>query len=261
MFKVGQEKTRLVAMLLKEKSRNLCQFNFWLFVSLLFLIGACSSSPQSELSDNRDPYEGLNRKSFAFNMALDTTVVEPLARGYNKSMPDRGKKAVKNHLDWAGLPATTFNSALQGDFENAGLSTIHFTINALTLGFAELTESPEEVKPQNFGQTMASYDWPQGSYLMLPFLGPETSRGLVGRVVDAVTNPLTLSDTGGVANKLRTTQVPMSAISFRANRFEAINEMKYNSLDPYARYRSVYFQSKTKKTSSSDDNAFSLYFC
>ena len=39
-------------------------------------------------------------------------------------------------------------------------------------------------------------------------------------------------------------KAPVGAVSFRANTFETFNDVKYNSLDPYARTRSVYYQTR-----------------
>ena len=36
--------------------------------------------------------------------------------------------------------------------------------------------------------------------------------------------------------------MPVGIVSTRAQYFDQINEVKYNSLDPYARTRSVYYQ-------------------
>ena len=40
----------------------------------ILLLAACSSVPDAEKTDARDPYEGSNRKAFAFNMGLDTNI-------------------------------------------------------------------------------------------------------------------------------------------------------------------------------------------
>ena len=37
----------------------------------------------------------------------------------------------------------------------------------------------------------------------------------------------------------------MGAVTFRANNFDAVNDVKYNALDPYARTRSLYYQTRT----------------
>ena len=129
---------------------NAKRYKFGFIIGLLstaFIQSACSSSPEAERTDQRDPYEGVNRGVFAFNMGLDTHVLEPVASTYKNTMPEPGQRAIENHLNWAGLPATTFNSALQGRYENASVAFLHFAINGLTLGLAELTEEPAATHP------------------------------------------------------------------------------------------------------------------
>ncbi|NDA18727.1 MAG: VacJ family lipoprotein, partial [Alphaproteobacteria bacterium] len=210
----------------------------------MIVVAACSSVPETERTDQRDPYEASNRKAFAFNMAVDTHLLEPAASSYRKLMPMAGRRAIDNHVDWTGLPATTFNSTLQGRFENAGLSAIHFTINSLTLGLIDLTENPKAVKEQDFGQTLASFDVPEGNYLMVPLLGPNTSRSLTGRIVDGVTNPMSFLKAGSSIGTMQSLRTPVAVVAQRANLFEPLNDVKYNSLDPYARTRSLYYQGR-----------------
>ena len=69
---------------------------------VLGMLVGCSSTPKTERSDLRDPYEHTNRKIFAFNMGVDSYVLEPVADGYRSNVPDAGRRAVDNHLDWAG---------------------------------------------------------------------------------------------------------------------------------------------------------------
>ena len=207
-------------------------------------LAACSSTPPDDRSDARDRYEDANRKVFAFNMGVDSYVLEPVASGYRNTVPEGGRTAIDNHLDWASMPSTAINSTIQGKFENAALATLNFLVNGLTLGFADLTEDDQEVDREDFGQTLAAYDVPQGSYLMVPVLGPRTTRSLTGDVVDFVMNPLQIFGTGNTADTVRTAQAPTRAVSFRASNFDAFNDMKYNSLDPYARTRSVYYQTR-----------------
>jgi phospholipid-binding lipoprotein MlaA len=136
---------------------------------------------------------------------------------------------------------------LQGRFENAGLSALHFIVNSLTLGLVDLTEDPKAIKNQDFGQTMASFDVPEGSYLMVPVLGPNTSRSLTGRVVDSLTNPMAFLKAGDAIQTVQTLRPPVAAVSTRANLFTAFNDVKYNSLDPYARTRSLYYQGRAAR--------------
>lgn len=207
-------------------------------------LGACSSLPQDERSDVRDPYETTNRSVFAFNMAADSYVLEPVAKGYRAVAPRAVQQGVSNHIAWAGLPSTAVNSTLQGKFENATLAVLHFAINGLTLGFVDLTKDDVQPTYEDFGQTLAAARVPEGNYIEVPLLGGHTTRSLTGRVVDFVLNPLSTLNAGQTAQTVQTAQVPVGFVSARADNFEAINEVKYNSLDPYARVRSVYYQTR-----------------
>lgn len=213
-------------------------------VAAALALAGCSSTPPDDRSDARDRYEDANRKVFAFNMGVDTYVLEPVASGYRDTVPEGGRTAVDNHLRWASMPSTAINSTLQGKFENAALATLNFLVNGLTLGFADLSEDDQAVNREDFGQTLAAYDVPEGSYVMVPVLGPRTARSLTGNVVDFVMNPLQIFGTSNTADVVRTAQAPVGAVSFRARTFEAFNDVKYNSIDPYARTRSVYYQTR-----------------
>ena len=213
-------------------------------ISTTFLLSACNTVPETKRTDQRDPYEGSNRKAFAFNMALDTHVLEPAASTYKNTMPKTGQRAIDNHLSWAGLPATTFNSTLQGRYENAGLAVLHFAVNGLTLGLADLTEDPKEVNSQDFGQTLAHLNVPEGNFLMVPVLGPNTSRSLAGKVADTVTNPMSFLKAGNAVQTMQSFRPPVAAVSFRSKMSGSLDDIKYNSLDPYARTRSLYYQSR-----------------
>ena len=208
-------------------------------------LAACSSLPPEERSDVRDPYEEANRSVFAFNMAADSYVLEPVASGYRSVAPNAVQKAVSNHVNWVGLPSTAVNSTLQGKFENATLAVLHFAINGLTLGLADLTADDQQPTKEDFGQTLAAANVPEGSYIEVPLLGGHTTRSFSGRIVDFVLNPLSMLQAGDVGQTVQNAQLPVSAVSARADDFEAINEVKYNSLDPYARARSVYYQRRT----------------
>ncbi|MCE2516861.1 MAG: VacJ family lipoprotein [Alphaproteobacteria bacterium] len=207
---------------------------------MTLVLAGCSATSPEIVSDNRDPYENTNRKVFEFNMAVDDVVLEPVARGY-RALPDGVQTALTNHATWTSYPSTAVNSTFQGKYENAALATIQFLINGLTLGFADLTENDDDPEPEDFGQTMAVWNVPQGDYVVMPLLGPGTTRSHVGWVVDAVTNPLGFMGEP-TADTIRMASTPTSIVTFRGNNYEQINDIKYNAIDPYAKTRSLYFQ-------------------
>lgn len=230
------------------------RFRFTLFAPLLMLaLSACSSTSQLAAPDERDPYEDANRNVFAFNMAVDDAVLEPAARGY-RTLPNSVQTAVANHAQWTSYPSTAVNSALQGKAENAALATIHFLINGLTLGFFDLTEDDDNPVREDFGQTLAYWSIPEGPYVMMPLLGPGTARSHTGWAVDAITNPLGFLGEP-TADAIIVTQGPVSAVSFRAQNYDQINDVKYNAADSYARTRSIYYQYRQGQLNDGDRTA------
>ena len=79
---------------------------------------------------------------------------------------------------------------------------------------------------------------------MVPFLGPNTSRSLAGKVADTMTNPMSFLKAGDAAQTMQSLRPTVAAVSYRSKISEALDEIKYNSLDPYARTRSLYYQSR-----------------
>ena len=215
----------------------------WVFA--LSLLGACTSVGDDEKTAINDPYENTNRKVFAFNLAVDDYVLEPAANLYRKTAPEPVQKGVRNYVSWARMPLTAVNSGLQGKFENATLASLNFLVNGLTFGFVDLMEGEDQPKREDFGQTLASAGMDQGPYLVVPFLGSNTVRSASGRAVDMVLNPL-VALSGETISDARSALPVVSAVSLRAAHFDAINDVKNNSLDAYARARSAYYQQRDK---------------
>ncbi len=211
------------------------------FVLLLMLLtAACSGSQAEHTADFYDPIESINRRDFALNAKLDSIFLEPVAKQYNK-LPSPVRARLTNHAQWLGQPSIAMNSTLQGRLENAGLATVNFLVNGLSFGFADLTGSEDNPESADFGMTLASWSVAEGPYFLLPFLGPGTSRHQTGRLVDGFLNPLghiKLPATEYVENAT----LPIQGITARADNFDQINAVKYQSADPYAKTRSLYYQ-------------------
>ena len=241
---------------------------------LPFLAGlaACSGAPADQTGKQlvmEDRYENGNRKIYALNDRLDSAVLEPAAAAWRQNLPEPAQRAVSSHVSWTGLPATAMNSALQGKGENAGLALVHFAINGLTLGFVDLLEDEAE-RPQteDFGQTLAKAGIPSGPYVMVPILGGGTGRDMTERVVTAFLDPMGSLTGISRSNQLVQANLPLSAVSARADNFDLINQVKYESLDPYARVRALYYQRRealladrviTASQSAVDDSLFDSF--
>jgi len=219
------------------------------FLGLTLFLAGCAGSPDNLTSDVRDPFESSNRKIFTFNTKVDDVVLEPAAKGYRK-LPSVVRTGLTNHVTWTSYPGTAVNSALQGKLENAALASIHFLMNGLTLGFVDITEDDDPAS-EDFGQTLAYWNTPEGPYVVMPLLGPGSVRSHTGFIVDGLTNPLSYLGEPTI-DTIQDVGLPAGALTFRGNNFEQINDIKYNSIDPYVKTRSIYYQYREGQINDGD---------
>ncbi|WP_254277183.1 VacJ family lipoprotein [Halomonas sp. 3H] len=157
------------------------------------LLGGCATTAAVEERHPDDPWEGFNRRVFAFNDAVDRAVLKPTARGYRAVTPQPVQTGVGNFFSNLGEPRTAVNSLLQGKPGNAGIALSRFVINT-TVGIGGLWDFATHMeitgREEDFGQTLAVWGWEESRYLVLPLLGPSTLRDTGGLPADAVTYPL-----------------------------------------------------------------------
>lgn len=161
---------------------------FCLMISLL-LLSAVTLAANDELND---PWENWNRKVFAFNDKVDKWALKPVAKAYRFVMPEVLDKGVTNVFHNIGELPTSINGILQGKPKTSGKALLRFLINS-TLGVLGIFDIAKQMglerQPEDFAQTLAVWGVPSGNYLVLPFLGPSTFRGVSGITVDAYINP------------------------------------------------------------------------
>ena len=208
--------------------------------SFLFIIVSCSNISNKHTTA-WDPIEPINRVVFSFNMFFDTYALEPVAKVYSYIIPDIIETALSRHFNWLKKPGGALNSSLQGKFEESFNLILDFSINSLAFGFINITGDDQNIDSSNFDETLTSYGLNPGPYLILPFAGPTTLRGVGGTLLDGTLDPLNLAGTSNVT-KLKATELPLKALNTRAKYFDEINELKYNSIDAYSVFKSFYFQ-------------------
>ena len=183
----------------------------WLPALLLatLTMGGCASTSTQERGDAsgegvveqsahpEDPWEGFNRRVFAFNDVLDRYALKPVATGYKTVTPQPVQTGVGNFFSNLGEIRTAINSLLQGKPANAGLATSRFLINS-TVGIGGLldyaTHMEITAEREDFGQTLAVWGWEDSRYLVLPLLGPRTLRDASGFPLDIAAHPITYMD-------------------------------------------------------------------
>ena len=225
----------------------------------LFALGACSASLDSSSIDYEnksisyevnDPYEGINRKVFAFNRALDKGLFKHIVSVY-KIVPQWGRDRVTNALDNLGEPINFTNSVLQGNPERAGNTFMRFAINS-TFGVVGLFDVAEdwgiEYAPEDFGQTAAVWGMDEGPYIVLPLFGPSNPRDALGLVTDFIIDPMGYV----LTNDQSTYRFIGNAVDQRTAYSEELDTMESTSVDFYATMRESYRQYRNAEISNSD---------
>ena len=211
----------------------------WLLLFAGLLLTGCTTLPVGK-PDPRDPWEKFNRKSFAFNDALDRAVAKPVAKAYKKVTPRFVRTGISNVLSNLDSVTTVVNDVLQGKVRQAGKDSGRFLLNS-TLGLGGLFDPASaagfENNDEDFGQTLGKWGVKSGPYLMLPFLGPSTVRDTFGRLPDQFTYPVNyLADPN--------TRYIIRAVSFldlRAGLLDLDAQLE-RSYDRYAFVRNAWLQ-------------------
>jgi len=167
---------------------------------ILFLVssGCATTKNQSNDFNPEDPYEKSNRKVFEFNSKIDKLFLRPVTDFYNSATPEFAQTSITNffsNLDDIGI---SFNNFLQGNIVDSMSDLTRFFINSIFgLGgfFDVASEMGLEKHSEDFGQTLGKWGAKPGPYLMLPFLGPSTTRDAFTFVGDTALAPtLSLDD-------------------------------------------------------------------
>ncbi|HUP97647.1 MAG TPA: VacJ family lipoprotein [Usitatibacter sp.] len=146
------------------------------------LLGGCATT-----AENRDPWEGLNRKTFAFNETLDAAVLKPVAQGYVKVVPAFAREGVSNFFDNLEDLGTGLNQFLQGKPRDGAGDLGRFAVNSVlgVFGLWDIaTPLGLEKHYEDFGQTLGVWGVQSGPYLVLPLLGPSSARDAPAKIVD-----------------------------------------------------------------------------
>ena len=210
---------------------------------------------KNEPAEVKDCFEGFNRASFALNQGLDKIIFKPIA-GVYRVLPSPVKTGVSNSLDNLSNVVTIPNNILQGEFSEAGINTGRFLINT-TVGILGLIDVATylgltEYVKEDYGQSLATYGFGPGCYLVLPVLGPSTARDTVASLTnfmggDAWYNVTVRNDTHYFRDVDYYSSKITSGVDFRAKNYDSIENVQKNSLDFYASVKSLYLQDRQQK--------------
>ena len=190
-----------------------------------------------------DPLEPMNRIIFAFNDTVDLILLRPIAIGYNWIMPDPALRAVRRFFLNLDAPVIAVNDLLQGDLSDAGVTLGRFGINT-TIGLLGLFDPADsfglERHHADFGQTLHSHGVGPGPYFVIPLIGPASTRGAAGKVVDIFFQPTTylLSSTENLAI------AAARAVVKREELLDPLDELREGSIDYYTGLKAAFWQAR-----------------
>lgn len=200
------------------------------------MLGGCATAPPPT-HPSYDPWEPFNRDMYQFNDSLDRHIMKPAADAYVKVTPSPVRRSIRNFFDNAAYPNVVVNDLLQGEFKQGMNDTTRFLVNS-TLGIGGLFDLVPPANNNDTGITLAHWGVPAGPYLVLPFLGPYTTRDTPDIPVSLVTNALFYISNPAVTIPLTV----LNAISYRASQSQAIEMVRQSALDPYLFVREAYLQ-------------------
>lgn len=208
----------------------------------VMLVGCAGSIPPAppEERSPADPWEPLNRRISNFNDGFDSISTKPLARGYQRLLPETMQRGIGNFSNNLVTPLYIANNLLQGKFKRSLSETGRFLANTTwgILGFVDVgADLGMETYREDFGETLAVWGVPDGPFVVVPILGPRTLR-------DATMIPLNFFFDIGYHiddNATRWTIYGIRLVDVRARLFAA-EELLEDSYDRYIAIREAYLQ-------------------
>jgi phospholipid-binding lipoprotein MlaA len=214
-------------------------------------VAAEPERPNTSLSDLQaaeeelaeyDPWSGFNEKTFAFNHGLDTHVIKPVAKAYDKVVPNWVQRAVRNIFENVGSVRRLINLTLQGRWNDSGQELGRFVINTLfgLGGFIDAAPSfgVAEKREADTGQTFGVWGAGPGPYLVLPLLPPLSVRDGIGFVFDVAMDPVNWVAPFAAAVGVTTEKT----INDRSLNLELFQNVEETVFDLYAAVRNGYLQ-------------------
>ncbi|MFM8332270.1 MAG: VacJ family lipoprotein [Candidatus Methylumidiphilus sp.] len=227
-----------------KKNANTIKLKAAVWVGLALSVAACATAEKSR--DPRDPWENWNRDVQSFNDTLDDYVMKPVARGYQVVTPEFVDRGVTNFFSNIDDINVVVNDLLQFKLAQGGTDTGRFLINTTAGlgGFVDVASKLDLYKHnEDLDQTLGAWGLPSGPYVVLPFLGPSTPRGIVSMAGDTATNPINWINPTAIAYGTGSLRL----IDMRADLLSATKILDQASVDRYEFIRNAFFQDRNYK--------------
>lgn len=212
-------------------------FKVCISVLLLLFLSACATTG----GDPRDPWEGFNRGVYSFNEAMDSAIFKPVSKVYRAITPEIVDSGISNMFSNLNDISVIANDIMQFKFGQAVSDLARFVFNTTIglLGFFDVSTAMDLPKhDEDFGQTLATWGFDSGPYIMVPFFGPSSLRDASGFAVDAgLLNPVFYIDD----DLTRAGLLTLNYVDFKSDLTSAGNLLEEAALDKYEFIKNAYF--------------------
>ncbi len=212
----------------------------------LLALAACGPATLPSGATINDPTEVQNRGIHQFNVAVDRALIRPVSLTYGTVVPEPVRDSVSNFSDNLDQPRHVVNNLLQFRLYSAAQNTFRFLVNS-TFGFGGLFDPATDMGilpvETDFGETLHVWGVEEGAYVVLPVLGPSTSRDTAGFIVDRVMNPTRLVLTAPESD-YATGATVADAMNTRYRFADTIDGLYYDSADSYSQARLLFLQNR-----------------
>jgi phospholipid-binding lipoprotein MlaA len=206
---------------------------------------ACASTGKLGRPErNLDPWEKMNRGTFAFNEGVDKWVLAPVGRAWDYVAPRAVQRGIQNVSATLWMPAVIGNHILQARPRDAFCEDLPRLVVNATVGVAGIFDVASrlgiEENYTDFGISMGRWGLPPGPYVVIPLLGPSSVRGVVGRAGDAFSTPITYFFPWYLFVTARTVEL----MNLRSLYLEEIEKAKDEAFDYYVFIRDAWTQNR-----------------
>jgi phospholipid-binding lipoprotein MlaA len=211
---------------------------------LPLLMTACAAMPRDASLPINDANEAANRQVLAANQR----VLGPISEAVKATIPGPVHDRLHDLNSNLKEPRIFVNDVLQLRFNAAARTATRFALNT-TFGVGGLLDvaGREGIAQESgdFGQTLFVWGVSESPYVVLPYMGPSTTRDAVGTIIDMAANPL--SWLIGLQVAAATTHLAMSAGTTSLDAVDRLGQLKQaedSSIDFYSFIRSGYYQTR-----------------
>jgi len=205
-------------------------------------LAGCATLAASDRGLSDDPLEPMNRVVLDTNTALDNAFIKPMAEIYRQSVPLFVRDGIRSVIDNLAEPRIFVNDLLQGRPDGAEKTFVRFFLNT-TIGVAGTSDfATGQGFPKqsgDFGQTLYTWGFADGPYLVLLLFGPSNLRDALGLGVDLFTTPPALVVTGHAGVVTNAVVGTVDGMDLRSRNIESLDEIVASALDYYSNLKSI----------------------